>query len=582
VSGYSAGVLLHILLCDNAATSVASDCNMRHEGSLQLTRGSTSGSVDFSAYVSDGTNTFCDLFNPCRLYVLENAKSLAVGAAYTLLTVSATCAGCAPTPDVSATPQTGVADDQQVAVSWRGFTVGASVTLLECSAAPSSVATGCDPATASLELPGTSPGAGTASFLFHTASETLFDCVDSACQVFVLESPSDLMNSAGSVPITASPVGVRGRPFPTTGRTLQRYTAANMTWGPMSETQAVAIAQANDVISAQPGMFRPYVAAMKAANPNLVLLVYINGAFSLNGQGGSAYPESWSLRDAAGNQVTSVGYGNYAMDPTNPGWVQDRITTCQAALAKSGYDGCYVDVLGPGPVQPGYLSGIALNPHTGQPWTTADWMTATSALQTAIATAQSPVPVVVNGLGSGAAFAAAPGSTSVLLASGAGALAESWMRPAGQDPGAYPGEAEWLQDVNLLTAASAAGAHAFVMVKVWSGATQQQVDAWHEFSLATFLMGADGSQYYQFTAANSFAGILSDSAWDHAPVGNPLGAYTVSNHLYERAFSTGQVLVNLAGSAATVRLHGSYRDLNGNPVTSVTVAPDGAAVLTAG
>lgn len=577
VSGYTAGALLRLVLCDNAATSVTADCNWSHAGTLQLPRHATSAVTSFATYVSDGTNTYCDLFNPCRLYVLESQQSLVTGAAYGLLGVSPTCTGCVATPQVSANPNTGVTDGQQVTVSWSGVTVGATVTLIECSAAATSVATSCDPATASLQLPSGGTGAGTALFVFRTASETLFDCFSSSCEVFVLESPGDLVDASASVPVASAPG--RGRAFPSTGRTLQRFTAAQLTWGPMTEAQAVALAQQNDVISAQPRMFSRYVAAMKAANPNLVLLVYLNGTMAQKTLG-SGYPPSWYLRDASGNQVTSLGWGNYAMDPTNPAWIQDRITTCQTLLAQSGYDGCFVDVLGPGPSQPGYLTGLATNPHTGAPWTTSDWLAATSSLQTAIASALSPVPVVGNGLASGPAFADPVAPTSVLLTSGAGDTAESWMRQPNWDPGSFPTETQWLDDVSVLTSASAAGSHAFVITKVWSAATQAQIDAWHLFSLATFLMGADGSQYYEFTGVNSFAGVLADSAWDHAPIGNPAGPYTVTNSLYTRVFTNGLALVNLATTPVTVKLHATLYDLNRNQVTSVVLPPDGAAVLT--
>jgi hypothetical protein len=581
VSGYTAGAHLSMVLCDNNATSVTTDCNWAHASTLPLPHRSTSGTGSFATYVTDGTNTYCDLFNPCRLYVLESRQSLATRAAYGLLAVSPTCSGCATPRQASATPNTNVSDGQQLNVSWSGFAIGAQVTLIECSASPTSVAASCDPATASPPLSSGAAGSGSSPFSFRTSSETLFDCVNSSCEVFVLESPGDLSDASASVAISTSPSSPppssRGRPFPSTGRTLQRFTAAQMTSGPMSQTQAVAIAQANDVVSAQVAMFSPYVAAMKAANPNLVLLVYFNGTMAQANQG-SAYPASWYLRDASGNQVTTAA-GNYAMDPTNPGWIQDRISTCQTRLASSGYDGCFVDVLGPGPSQPGYLSAPAINPHTGQPWTTADWMAATSALQASIVNAVSPTPVVGNGLYSGAAFANPVAPTSQLLASGAGDVAESWMRTQGSSAGSFPTEAQWLQDVNLLTSTSATGSHAFVITKVWTGATQAQVDAWHLFSLATFLMGADGSQYYEFSGTNSFAGVLSDSAWDHAPIGNPTGPYAVSNSLYQRTFSNGLVTVNLGPAQVTVNLSGSYVDLNGNPVTTLTLAQYGASVL---
>src|ERR1700680_2229785 len=50
-----------------------------------------------------------------------------------------------------------------------------------------------------------------------------------------------------------------------------------------SQAQAVAIAQQFHVIAAHKGVFTSFVGAMKAANPSLVLVAYMNGMFDHSG-----------------------------------------------------------------------------------------------------------------------------------------------------------------------------------------------------------------------------------------------------------------------------------------------------------
>src|SRR4051812_48761491 len=58
--------------------------------------------------------------------------------------------------------------------------------------------------------------------------------------------------------------------------------------------QAIAAAQRYDVIVAFPKAFQAYVADMRAANPNLVLIAYSNGMFVTPKQGptSGAFPQS--------------------------------------------------------------------------------------------------------------------------------------------------------------------------------------------------------------------------------------------------------------------------------------------------
>src|SRR6266568_4355413 len=115
----------------------------------------------------------------------------------------------------------------------------------------------------------------------------------------------------------------------TNGTYLKRW-AATMDGGAAAQTitqdQAVADAKGLDLIVARKGTFTPYLAAMRAANPSVKILVYLNGAYAQQNQGPStgSYPAAWYAKDANGQPITSKSEGNWLMDVSNQSWIQDR------------------------------------------------------------------------------------------------------------------------------------------------------------------------------------------------------------------------------------------------------------------
>src|SRR6185312_9062449 len=199
-------------------------------------------------------------------------------------------------------------------------------------------------------------------------------------------------------------------------------------WAPMQTapqrltTQTAAEDAANrfDLITFNPAQLGGYASAMKAANPNLKLYVYLNGTVD----------SSMLSHDARGRVVASHGYGNYLADPGDPNWVSYVQQSCAKLLSGTVYDGCYLDMLGTAPLWPGYTTGLPINPATGQVWTKLDWLNATSALAARVASFTGK-PVLGNGIGNGPRYFA-PGAPSKLLLSGAtGVSAETWTRQAG-------------------------------------------------------------------------------------------------------------------------------------------------------
>ncbi len=373
----------------------------------------------------------------------------------------------------------------------------------------------------------------------------------------------------------------------TNGTYLKRW-AATMDGGAAAQTitqdQAVADAQTLDLIVARKTTFTPYLAAMRAANPSVRLLVYLNGAYAQQNQSPSsgAYPSSWYARDANGQPVTSKSDGNWLMDVSNQAWVQDRAQTCTSFLASSGYDGCYVDMLGSSSVSAGYVSSVPINPATNKPWTATDWLAATSNLGAAVKNANSTHMVVGNGLQNGRQYYATSGASSVLLNGLDGGNAQGWIRGAGDPINSFESVTNWKQDVNMLVDAGNKGKSVMTMTKVWGvAATQDQIDAVHRFALASFMLGTNGNQYFDFDANQTDGAAVPDHPYDHVDPGQPTGPYALKSRVYVRYFTNGIAVVNPSKTATyTFNLGGTYKNLQGQYMSSVTLAPDTGDVFT--
>jgi hypothetical protein len=371
-------------------------------------------------------------------------------------------------------------------------------------------------------------------------------------------------------------------PARATNGTVVRRWAATMDGGAAAQAvtvdQAVADAKSLDLIVARKGTFTPYLAAMRLANPSVKILVYLNGAYAQQNQGptSGAYPASWYAKDASGRPVTSKSEGNWLMDVSNQSWVQDRMLTCTSYAATSGYDGCYVDMLGSSSVQRGYVSSPPVNPATGQVWTETDWLAATSKLGAAVKTVNPALMVVANGLQNGRQYFTNRGATSVLLNGLDGGNAQGWIRGAGDPITTFESVANWKQDVDMLVDAGAKGKSVMAMTKVWGvTATQDQTDAVHRFALASFMLGTNGNQYFDFDTNQTDGAVVPDHPYDHVNPGQPTGAYAVKSKVYVRYFTNGIAIVNPSKTATyTFNLGGTYKNLQGQSMTSVSLPPD--------
>ncbi len=127
-----------------------------------------------------------------------------------------------------------------------------------------------------------------------------------------------------------------------------------------------------------------HIQAIKAINPNTVVLAYFNPLFG--GPEGTPHTD-WYLRDASGNTHSS-GYPNEPlMDLTNAGWRAMCVQICQNAISK-GFDGLVLDngLTSPNVLWPGSWSG-----SDGQ------WQSSTIALYKSVKQAAGNKIVIYNG-----------------------------------------------------------------------------------------------------------------------------------------------------------------------------------------
>lgn len=311
--------------------------------------------------------------------------------------------------------------------------------------------------------------------------------------------------------------------------------------GQPSTAVAVERARQFDVITAGAHQYRTNVAAMRAANPNLVMVAYVNGTHTRN----TTLPEAQYCHDAGGARIVTGGLwpGNILMNPANQGWRTTLLAGVTTALTQSGYDGAFLDVLGRGGLQYN-TSGHCVDPRTGQAYTVADWERDTSELARSIKQL-SGRPVVANGAGRGTIYFSPPPS-SVVAQYADGGLAEGFSRNGAFFEGFYT-ESQLLKDVDMV--ADAPVMH--VLMKDWRPVAQETKDREMRYAFATFLLGTDGSDVFGWTGSQ---GTMTqfDPLWD-TDLGAPRGPYySAGSGTYRRDFVRGHVLVDTVAHTGSI------------------------------
>jgi Hypothetical glycosyl hydrolase family 15 len=405
-----------------------------------------------------------------------------------------------------------------------------------------------------------------------------------------------------AVPAQATPLFTASQVLAPTASGINQGLSMQMYGGRIPDlATAQRIAVSHTTISLGPAQLNGYGAAMKQANPNLRIFLYLNGMYAGKSQGGT-FPSSWYMRAKDGSKVQSAGYGNYLMDPrstvpytsggaTYGGWADWVAHRCQSQLTAAGpgaADGCFVDMLGSAPLNASYNAGGAVPAAdaSGTPFTATAWYDEITGPIGDRVERFTGHPVIANGIGSGRRyFGTGYGPSRLLFDFATAGDAEVWLRSPTQALTSFPTDAGWRYEVQMLSDSSALDRGVNATVKTWTAGTAAQLEQWRRFSLGSFLIGNQGHATFEFSASQTQVAWSDDSALYHLALGTPTETYaSVAGYLhggvYTRSFTNGEVLVNTGTAPAAVTLPGTYLTVDRQAVRQITVPAHDAAILT--
>lgn len=344
-----------------------------------------------------------------------------------------------------------------------------------------------------------------------------------------------------------------------------------------------AIAGVSRLVVGTPRQLRALGGQIARADPGVRVFVYVNAMLSRPDE---RFPPSWYLHDAAGRPVRSLVQGNALMDPASTlvyrgvrGWADHVRRTCAAALrAVPAATGCFLDMVGPAPLRPGYNRGhvVPVDPATRRPFSAGAYLAATGGLARTVQK-RTGRPVIGNGLESGEHYYH---GTSVLGRYMGGLEVEHWM---GVGNWQAKNPALWRQNVQMVIDEGRAGRTLLVNLHPPADGNP---GPWPEFGLASFLLGYTGSEYFQFSLGPGHP------SWRNFPPGYGVDIGAPAEHrsrvqayarhgVYERRFTHGLVIVNPSDRTVGVTLPGRYEMPHGRPRSRIVLRPMAGVVLRA-
>jgi hypothetical protein len=319
----------------------------------------------------------------------------------------------------------------------------------------------------------------------------------------------------------------------------------------------------------------PQVKALKAANPNLKVLVYQHPWFARVSDPGAlgvctSYPsdvanhQSWFVKDRSGNNVPTKAGGNYVMDIGNPSYQQACAANAISLAKKYGFDGVYFD---------GIASTTRFDTNTALPEypTDTSWQQATTSFLTAAVTdlhAQG-----LEAFGNLCGTALTPGLWQHWSSILDGSEEESWT-----DGGLGPAQqvSQWSTKLADVVSSEASGKYTLLH-------SYNTSETGNTYGLGSMLLAAGGLTSYSTSNANYTSNEANYPEYTTAALlGAPIGKYSqLSNGVYERTFANGLVLVNpTTSSVPSFSLGGGiYSGSQLNNVSSVTMGATSGLIM---
>jgi len=379
---------------------------------------------------------------------------------------------------------------------------------------------------------------------------------------------------AAPSPVDAAPPAL---PAPTNYlRLLGETNGGGSTEQVYTRTEAVALARRFDMVAGLRWTFDEHIAAMKAANPRLRMIVYMNGAMS-KPKDAATMPESWFMHDANGNRVRNLHFDLFYMDVGNAGWRNWVAQRCADWIRLSrGGDGCFLDDLGAGNLGTN-LSAWPIDPRTGARMVARTWLSYARNLQGVVQQANPNHLITSNGLNNGDTYFL--GGSWMLLDTAHASMAEGWLRGSRAPITKFRDVTRWKQDVDMLVDAGNRGRSVLVGTKLWvAGVSAASQNQWRLYTYASFLLGTNGYQYLNFNIRGP-GKPDAPHPYESFNIGSPQEAYALRGGVYQRRFSAGLAVVNPGLSSVTVDFGRSYRMPTGEFRSSYTMAPNTGLVL---
>lgn len=332
----------------------------------------------------------------------------------------------------------------------------------------------------------------------------------------------------------------------------------------------------------------PMVPALKAANPELKVLLYKNLSFTMsygcsNGvdkpylTSGVGYCDAdqnhpdWFLTDPNGSRLDSYYFPQaWMMDVGSAGYQARWLSNVLADLRSGGWDGVMLD-------DTNTDMGWHLHGRTIARYPTAGaWRAATRSMLAAVGPAlrSAGFLALANIYAPWSSDYDAQATWSDWLQFTSGAVQEYYSK-WGTDSSGWLAGNDWTYRQTFQSLTEQAGKIFIGLTYAPAGDTRSMT--WARANFLLFDDPADGGAL-MFEPTDPEAQDPFSSSWT-ADVGTPVGARFQVGSAWRRAFSGGTVVVNPTSSTVTVDLGGSYLDEAGAVVQSVALGPTSGAIL---
>jgi len=319
-------------------------------------------------------------------------------------------------------------------------------------------------------------------------------------------------------------------------------------------------------------------AELKAANPNLEVLVYQNlsamaqgtSATGLSSSGvnyaeaNTAHPE-WFLQNPAGGRISEGDYSWLWMaDIGNAGYQQQWTSNVLKLLASGPWDGVMMDDTNTTAKYHTEPSNIAKYP------TDAAYQAAVrSMLAYAGPRIQAAGKLAIPNIGSWSEYPEVAKEWLQYVSGGIDEMFAKWSATPGQG---YRDTEGWKTQIEEIQSTERMGKRFLAITQAATGDTQAIRYGW-----ASVLLAADGHTAY--TAAANYDSETWSSEYE-AQIGEPASsAKELAGGVWERNFTGGLVLVNPTTTTVEVNLGGSYSGSGLTDASSATMPPNTALIL---